>query len=189
MRPLQFRWTLSNGFEDLASADWGAVSPGHALATDRTGSRIVGFLFNSLSYASVWSRQTGTIQLDTYLQSQGLDLTGWTLLEAQAVSDGGDVVLGLGYRQGAAGQDDIAVAWRVSGLLSAGRSRVRFDCRETGAAFGLPANLMHSTVRVGWVRALPDCSTPWPWAQVMRNSADLAGPPAGRRYGEYKGRL
>lgn len=114
----QFRWTASSGFEELASVDRGNWSPGRALATDRTGSRIFGVLFDFLEYASVWSYQTGTIKLDAYLQSQGLDLTGWSLLEAQASSDDGDVVVGLGYRQ--VGKDEVPVAWRISGLTTVG---------------------------------------------------------------------
>lgn len=117
MRPYQFRWTVSNGFEELASADWGNWSPGNALAVDRTGSHVFGLLFDFTSYASVWSYQTGTIKLDSYLQSQGLDLTGWNLLEAQAVSDDGDVVVGIGYRQ-VGQQDEVRAVWRISGLLT-----------------------------------------------------------------------
>jgi probable HAF family extracellular repeat protein len=116
MVPLQFRWTASGGFEDLASPDWGNISPGPALDADSSGSHIVGFLFQSLGYASVWSQSTGTLKLAPYLESEGMDLTGWNLLEASAISDDGDVVVGVAYRE--VGQDQVPTAWRISGLTT-----------------------------------------------------------------------
>lgn len=115
---LQFRWTASDGFKDLASPDTGAVSPGQALATDRTGSHIFGYVLNYFPYASVWSHPTGVVHLDDYLQSQGLDLAGWTLQQVQAVSDDGDVVVGTGLRM--EGENAATVSWRISGLSTVG---------------------------------------------------------------------
>lgn len=116
--PLQFRWTASNGFEDLASAEWGGTSPGHALDTDFSGAHVFGFLFHSFGYASVWTQATGTMKLAPYLESEGMDLTGWNLLEASAASDDGDVVVGVAYRE--VGQDQVPTAWRISGLTTVG---------------------------------------------------------------------
>lgn len=118
MIPLQFRWTAANGFEDLVSPEWGDISPGHAYDADSSGSHIFGALFQSFGYASVWSRTTGTIKLAPYLESEGMDLTGWNLLEASAASDDGDVVVGVAYR--GVGQDKVPTAWRISGLTMVG---------------------------------------------------------------------
>jgi len=117
MRPLQFRWSAPEGFIDLPS-EWGPISPGSALATNASATRIYGRLFMTLIDASIWSRATGTIKLADHLQAEGLDLTGWTLVEAIAASDDGDVVVGFGNRQ--IGQDVAYLSWRVSGLDSVG---------------------------------------------------------------------
>ncbi|HEU4665406.1 MAG TPA: hypothetical protein VFS55_15355 [Dokdonella sp.] len=117
VRPLQFRWSGSEGFSDLPS-EWGATSPGSARAADEHATHIYGRLFMALIDASVWSRATGTVKLADVLQAEGLDLAGWTLMEAVAASDDGDVVAGIGTRQ--VGDDVAYLSWRVSGINSVG---------------------------------------------------------------------
>ena len=118
MRPLQFRWSGTGGFSDLASVDWGAISPGNAHAVNGDATRIYGQLFMFLSDASIWSRATGTVKLADQLQAEGLDLTDWTLETALVASDDGDVVAGFGTRR--IGADVVYLSWRVSGLDSVG---------------------------------------------------------------------
>lgn len=117
VHPIQFRWTTPTGFELLTDQSDRSTF-GSALATDGTGSHIFGYYFYMLTNPTMWSKQTGTIDLQAYMQSEGLDLAGWQLNDATAASDNGDVVAGTGYRtiNGKA----IPTTWRVSGLTTVG---------------------------------------------------------------------
>lgn len=117
--PYQFRWTVSGGFEDLFAPGVGSSSPGHARATNHDGSRIHGALFGTVLEASTWSLATGTIPLAAWLESEGLDLSGWNLVETTAVSDDGEVLAGSAYRE--VGDEQVPTLWRLSDLESADR--------------------------------------------------------------------
>lgn len=113
-RPLQFRWTAATGLADLPSAEWGATSPGNALAIDGAATRIYGSLFMFLQDASLWSAASGTIKLVDYAQAQGLDLSDWMLDEVVAASDDGDVLAGIGTHR--VGTAYVPANWVISGL-------------------------------------------------------------------------
>jgi hypothetical protein len=52
------------------------------------------------SVAFIWDATNGMRDLKTVLEDYGLDLTGWTLTEARAISDDGTVICGLGVHNG-----------------------------------------------------------------------------------------
>jgi probable HAF family extracellular repeat protein len=91
-----FRWTSAGGMEDLGltAAARGSV----ALAVNADGSIVVGYnyswSFNSSAF--LWNRHLGMVDLNTYLPSIGIDLTGWTLLEAVGISADGLAIVGNG---------------------------------------------------------------------------------------------
>ncbi len=86
-----FRWTQAGGMQVLGELDGATVSD---LSAD--GSVLVGRYQPSdgTDRAFYWSEQTGFIDVMNHLTSSGVDLTGWRLLNAQAVSDDGLTIAG-----------------------------------------------------------------------------------------------
>ena len=82
-----FLWTAAHGIEDLAAgAPSGTSLYARALSTD--GTTVVGQEYWS-EHAFLWNRTMGFVDLNTHLASLGVDLTGWSLHEANAVSADG----------------------------------------------------------------------------------------------------
>jgi probable HAF family extracellular repeat protein len=89
-----FRWTAATGLENL-----GTIGPGDsaAEAVSGDGRIVVGTAFNA---ACLWSPSRGLLDLNAYLPTLGIDLTGWTLQYAMGVSDDGGTILGWGSHNG-----------------------------------------------------------------------------------------
>ncbi|HLA64031.1 MAG TPA: T9SS type A sorting domain-containing protein, partial [Rhodothermales bacterium] len=91
-----FRWTAATGMVGLG------FLPGHdrseALGVSADGAVVVGVSSTAAERrAFVWTAATGMRDLKTALQADfGLDLTGWTLNAAYAVSDDGTIIVGSG---------------------------------------------------------------------------------------------
>jgi probable HAF family extracellular repeat protein len=97
-----FRWTAASGIEDLGVIP-GSFTTVTAAAVSRDGTAIVGKiasfdLFNQ--HALLWRPGSGWVDLNTYLPSVGVDLTGWTLQSAVAISADGRVIAGTGTHGG-----------------------------------------------------------------------------------------
>lgn len=105
-----FVWTESGGMLGLHAAINQVVAYGNYLesrATDvtRDGSLVLGSSYGSpvngtddWSMVFIYDVQKATIvSLEAYLESQGIDLEGWDLREATAISDDGSVIVGHGY--------------------------------------------------------------------------------------------
>jgi probable HAF family extracellular repeat protein len=88
-----FRWT-SRGFEGLPFL--GARCSPFSAGND--GSVLVGYAdtFQDGLFATVWTPQLGIVNLSTYLSSLGVDLSGWRLTFAIAVSADGRTIVGWG---------------------------------------------------------------------------------------------
>lgn len=101
-----FRWTQSTGlvplfFDDEASS--------YANAVNYDGSRIVGVSITTTgSHAVMWTSTLGSVDLNTYLPTQGVDLTGWDLTSANGISYDGSIISGNGTFDG------VQTAWIVS---------------------------------------------------------------------------
>jgi probable HAF family extracellular repeat protein len=95
-----FRWTAGSGMVGLGAFDPGAFSY-ESFATDCSadGSIVVGSSRAPDNHrAFIWTQATGILDLQTYMETTyGLDFGGWTLQEAQAISDDGTVIAGFGY--------------------------------------------------------------------------------------------
>lgn len=90
---LGFRWTAESGMILLGGAD-GSVFP---YATSGDGTVIVG---RSETHAFLWTELSGVVNLNTYLPSVGVDVTGWNLTEATGVSANGSSISGTGTYYG-----------------------------------------------------------------------------------------
>lgn len=91
-----FRWTAAGGMVGLGDLPGGSFS---SFATDVSadGSVVVG-ASNAASgnEAFFWTEALGMVSLRDYLIDLGLDLTGWTLSSAQAISADGYTIVGTG---------------------------------------------------------------------------------------------
>lgn len=103
-----YRWTQSTGlvplfFDDEASS--------YATAVNYDGSRIVGTSIGATgSRAVMWTSTLGSVDLNTYLPTLGVNLTGWDLTGAEGISYDGSVIMGNGTYNGE------QAAWIVSAV-------------------------------------------------------------------------
>jgi probable HAF family extracellular repeat protein len=103
-----FRWTAGGGMEGigiLAGEPFTAAGDSSA-----DGSVVVGIargFFTGRDSAFIWTRVGGMRSLKAVLETDhGLDLSGWTLLAATAVSDDGQTIAGYGINP-----DSVQEAW------------------------------------------------------------------------------
>jgi uncharacterized membrane protein len=83
------RWTQSTGIQLLSSGSNRSV----AFAVSADGSQIVGL---SGGAATLWDRNGHAQTLRSILEQHGLNLNGWQLTDASAISDNGNVIAGEG---------------------------------------------------------------------------------------------
>lgn len=107
-----FRWTSGAGMQALQPAP--ATGPGHrASGMSGDGSRVVGWIRSAdgeSDEALVWTQARGTRALAAMLREDyGLELSGWRLLRATAISDDGSTIVGAGRNP--QGQTE---GWRIA---------------------------------------------------------------------------
>lgn len=83
-----FRWTLGTGLVQFSG-------PGSWFDRISDDGNIIGG--RNATGAAVWSQSFGMRDLNTYLPSIGIDLTGWFLTEVTGLSADGSVIAGNGY--------------------------------------------------------------------------------------------
>jgi uncharacterized membrane protein len=93
-----FRWTQETGMVSL-----GSNSSASGVSAD--GSIIVG---TSANQAFRWTQKTGIVSLKETLIGEGLDVSGWTLSSANAISADGFTIVGNGINP--SGQSEAWVA-------------------------------------------------------------------------------
>lgn len=96
-----FRWTAGDGMHNLGTLG-GAESYGYGVSGD--GSTVVGssnLADTSGNHAYLWTASLGMVDLNTYLPSIGIDLTGWVLILAKGISADGTAITGVGTYCGA----------------------------------------------------------------------------------------
>jgi probable HAF family extracellular repeat protein len=115
-----FRWSRARGLVGLGDLPGGAVDS-EALDVSADGSIVVGRAHDeSGARAFIWDSANGLRSIEELLVARhGLDLAGWTLLEATAVSDDGQTIAGVGLDP-----DGRREAWRAV-LPRAGSGRPR----------------------------------------------------------------
>lgn len=109
-----FRWTQSTGM--VALGDGSRVN---AISAD--GSTIVGtgLTAPNVFEAVLWNSTGGMHSIKALLQAQGIDMTGWVLNEATAVSADGRVIVGSARKNSEPFVDFIAVIPEPAGALLA----------------------------------------------------------------------
>ena len=91
-----FRWTAASGMVSLGTLP-GMTSYAYGVSGD--GSVVVGVLM-SPNHAMMWTPSLGMVDLNSYLPTLHLDLTGWTLTSANGISADGRTVVGTGTHNG-----------------------------------------------------------------------------------------
>jgi uncharacterized membrane protein len=83
-----FRWTEADGMVELPVFPAGISDDGRVIigSTRTVGGEPV-----------IWTPETGVINLQPFLTSAGLDLTGWTLTNVTAISGDGTTIAGQGF--------------------------------------------------------------------------------------------
>lgn len=102
-----FRWTPQTGMVGLGNAPVGGFASDYAGALDVSadGRVVVGFVGYQ---AVVWDATHGLRTVKRALQDAGLNIGGWVLFQAEAVSGDGRVIVGIG--ENPTGQTE---AWRA----------------------------------------------------------------------------
>jgi len=100
-----FRWTAATGMQALGDLPGGGFQS-WAYACNADGSVIVGrasvqgpcgpFGCGSLGRAFIWDATNGMRNVQQMLVDAGIDMTGWSLLEARGISADGTVITGNG---------------------------------------------------------------------------------------------
>ncbi len=94
-----YRWTPEGGYDLLAPLT--AAMHTYATGVAADGRTIVGTArFDNSERAVIWTQDGEVHRLDTYLESLGADLSGWTLVSATGISDDGLTIIGNGLRPG-----------------------------------------------------------------------------------------
>lgn len=97
-----FRWTSGGGMVSLGVLESLKIDTNDFTETPQ-GVLVVGTNFLrddrgrlSIKEAFIWTEASGIQSLKTVLESHGLDLTGWTLEDANGISDDGTIIAGTG---------------------------------------------------------------------------------------------
>ncbi len=128
-----FRWTSPGGMQNLGTPSGSTDS--YARGTNYDGKVIAGrALVAFVTYrACLWTTQIGMVDLNTYLASLGVNMTGWTLTEAWGVSADGSAVSGTGEYLGA------QRAFLVTGLPCPSTATIINDPISTATCEGSPS--------------------------------------------------
>jgi uncharacterized membrane protein len=107
-----FRWTPATGLVPLGDLS-GGDHRSYPFGVSADGSIIVGYggttneAGSNVSRAVIWD-ENGLRRLDDVLTGMGIDLTGWILSSARAITPDGNTI--IGYGQNPAGQADTWIA-------------------------------------------------------------------------------
>lgn len=88
-------WTSTGGMEDLGMLPVGTFAQLRSVCA--SGVTAVGWAgTTSNSRAVLWNRELGLVDLNAYLPTLGIDLTGWTLRRCDGISADGSAITGTG---------------------------------------------------------------------------------------------
>jgi probable HAF family extracellular repeat protein len=96
-----FRWSTTEGIEGLGTLPGDNSAFAYGVSGD--GNTIVGmsqFSPPTVQRAFLWTRALGMVDLNTYLPTRGVDLTGWNLTNATDISVDGLKIVGYGIHNG-----------------------------------------------------------------------------------------
>lgn len=164
-----FRWTNATGMQDLGAYPGADFTIARSVSAD--GSIVVGGAEALLgNTAFLWTAKLGIVNLNTYLSARGIDLTGWTLTVAYAISSDGLTIAGKGDHNGheeawvvflGQGQDLTAIeqlgkSIMMDANLSSPAGQACISCHSQGAGFTNPLSGVnaHGAVHAGAVKTL-----------------------------------
>jgi probable HAF family extracellular repeat protein len=130
------RWTAATGMQSLGLLPGSPYSSAQGVSAD--GSIVVGVSALpgfSAYHGFMWTSALGMVDLNTYLPTLGLNLTGWTLSQAIAISADGTAITGHGLLNGQ------TRAWVVRGLPGTGVSPCAADLGMQGGLPGADSQL------------------------------------------------
>ncbi len=90
-----FRWTSDAGMIGLGLPDGAYSSKANGVSAD--GSIVVGYFYDGDVKAFIWDSINGMRDIADILAAEGIDMTGWELDGASAVSADGRFIVGTGY--------------------------------------------------------------------------------------------
>lgn len=144
-----FRWTAQDSMSALGFLPCDTWSTAKAISAD--GSVIVGDPFQgSGDCVFIWDTQNGTRSLHEVLVALGVNLTGWQLSEARAISANGNIIVGFGKNP--SGQTEAWIANlsppTLTGQLSGNKILLSWPTNQTGFTLQIATNLVSP---VTWV--------------------------------------
>lgn len=90
-----YLWTAETGMAEISLRLSGSTQFGiYPLGISDNGLLVIGDL--GLNQPAIWTKATGPIDLQPFLQGLGLDLTGWRLTRVEAISGDGMTLAGQG---------------------------------------------------------------------------------------------
>ncbi|HYD01392.1 MAG TPA: GC-type dockerin domain-anchored protein [Phycisphaerales bacterium] len=95
------RWTQAGGMQEIGRLDGATTAFAYGVSGD--GSVVVGmsqFTGAGNRRATMWTEASGVRDLNVYLPTIGIDLTGWVLTDATDVSPDGTRIVGYGVHGG-----------------------------------------------------------------------------------------
>lgn len=113
---IAYRWTRAGGMVSLGTlpGTWDYMVSN---AVNGDGSVVVGASVGLDGKAFLWTSSLGLVDLNLYLPTLGIDLTGWLLTDAGGVSADGRTIVGTGTHNG------VAEAWLATLYPCPDRSR------------------------------------------------------------------
>jgi len=136
-----FRWAEAEGMMELGTLG-GANSQAQDVSND--GTVVVGWsqIASSEYIAFYWTQESGMQNMKDVLENNyGLDLSGWTLITANAVSGDGKTIVGYGLNP-----DGKQEAWRVVLTSPSGGECMAPDSISIGSTTGTTAEFSWSPV-------------------------------------------
>lgn len=97
-----FRWTQAGGMQNLGVIPGMPHSYGNVISGDGlvVAGRCKFNASNTPGRAFIWRAQTGMVDLNTWLPTQGVNLAGWVLTDATGLSYDGSALCGTGFYNG-----------------------------------------------------------------------------------------